>query len=131
MTFSLNLVPPPLNFCSRSSTSLEFADTARRFVGSFSVGGNFYSLPPTLCHVSAQVCFPLWSGYRHSVRPVGLPKSFPRFARCIGHTNIFSPCWAVLPKYPARCKVSSLSVIFSFVKRHRLESSCNNAHLLH
>ena len=77
---------------------------------------------PTLCHFSpAQVCFPLWSGYRHSVRPVGLPQSFPRFARCIGHTNIFSPCWAVLPKYPARCKVSSLSVIFSFVKWHRLE----------
>ena len=36
-------------------------------------------------------------------------------------TNILSPCWAVLPKYPARCKGSSLSVIFSFVKWHRLE----------
>ena len=42
---------------------------------------------PTLCHFSpAQVCFPLWSRYRHSVRPVGLPQSFPRVSRCIGRT---------------------------------------------
>ena len=42
---------------------------------------------PTLCHFSpAQVCFPLWSGYGHSVRPVGLPQSFPRVSRRIGRT---------------------------------------------
>lgn len=70
----------------------------------------------TALSLFTQVCFPLWSGYRHTVRPVGLPQSFPRFARCLGHTNIFSTCWAFLSKYPARYKISSLSVIFSFVK---------------
>lgn len=75
----------------------------------------------TTLSLFTQVCFPLWSGYRHAVRPVGLPQSFPRFARCLGHTNIFSTCWAFLSKCPARCKISSLSVIFSFVKWHRLE----------
>ena len=92
--------------------------------GSFSAGVNFYSLTPTLCHFSpAQVCLPLCSGYRHSVRPVGLPQSFPRFARCIGHTNIFSPCWAVLSKYPL------CNIFFRWVTSPRM--SRNNAQLLH
>ena len=86
----------------------------------FSCSGMFRNVPACsgMFHVPGFIDAP---GYRHSVRPVGLPQFFPRVARCIGHINIFSPCWAVLPKYPARCKVSSLSAIFSFVKKHRLE----------
>ena len=99
LTFLLNLVPPPLNFCSRPSASLEFADTTRRFWKFLGWRQFLQSDPDTLSLFTGTSLFSLMCAA----------------SWIIGHTKIFSPCWAVLPKYAARCKVSSLSVIFSFV----------------